>query len=360
MPLAIDPTDPRLRWRGAVSLQPGPGWVAPWRVPWERARLHLPAGGLGRAAMPAGVRICFATDAPWLDVAYEADPAPPLNGPQETARLDVVVDGERAQTLPLRADGGDATVRVDTLPGAGGGTPATVELWLPPYHQLRLRGLTVPDGAVLEPDERALPAWVHDGSSISQGRGAASPSGAWTARVAAAGGLDLTCLALGAACHMQPLTARLMRDRPPAALLSACVGINSQALTALNEETFLAAVIGYVETVRERHPETPFVLLSTTYAPWREDVPNPAGLTIRDTRRLAARAVELLRAHGDAHVHHLDGLELFGPDDAGRFLERDHPEAEPLHPDPDGHVLMAERLLTALERLSALPVTAAG
>lgn len=356
MELAIAPTDPRLRWRGAVSLQPGPGWVAPWRVPWERARLHLPAGGLGRAAMPAGVRLCFTTDAPWVEVAYQADPAPPLNGPQERARLDVVVDGELAQTLALDAHGADATVRAEALPGG----PSLVELWLPAYHQLRLRGLRLPGGAALDRDAREPPAWVHDGSSISQGRGAASPSRTWTARVAARAGLDLTCMALGAACHMQPLTARLMRDRPPAALLSACVGINSQALTALNEETFLAAAIGYVETVRERHPATPFVLISTTYAPWREDVPNPAGLTIRDTRRLTERAVELLRAAGDAHVHHLDGLALLGPDDAGRFLERHHPEAEPLHPDPEGHVLVAERLLTALQGLGALPVAAAG
>ncbi|MFG2629134.1 hypothetical protein [Streptomyces sp. NPDC048473] len=42
--------DPVLRFRGAVSLHHGPGWVAPWRVPCEEVRLHLPEGGIGRAA----------------------------------------------------------------------------------------------------------------------------------------------------------------------------------------------------------------------------------------------------------------------------------------------------------------------
>lgn len=346
-PTTIDARDPRLRFRGAVSLQHGPGWVAPWRVPHEEARLHLPAGGLGRAAMPAGVRIAFGTDAARLRCRYQADPAPRLNGPQEHPRLDLLVDGERQQTVVLDPTADEATFEVG-LPGR----PATVELWLPTYHQFRLVGLDVDADAEVWRDEAESPRWVHYGSSISQGRGAASPSATWAATVARRAGLDLTSLALGAACHMQPMTARLMRDQP-AALLSACVGINSQALGALNAETFAAAVIGFVRTVRERHPQTPFVLMSTTFAPAREQVAGPSGLTIRECRTLAAEAVALLRQHGDEHVHHLDGLEVFGPDSAHLFLEP--PEIEQLHPGPDGHPVFAGRFLDALAALGALP-----
>ncbi|MEV4419009.1 GDSL-type esterase/lipase family protein, partial [Patulibacter sp. NPDC049589] len=196
------------------------------------------------------------------------------------------------------------------------------------------------------------PPWFHYGSSISQGRGAASPSRAWVATVARTAGLDLTSLALGAACHLQPMTARLMRDRP-AALLSACVGINSQALGALNAETFAAAIIGFVRTVRDAHPETPFVVMSTTFAPDREDVPGPSGLTIRDCRRIAGEAVGLLRDHGDRHVHHVDGLDVFGPSSAHLFLEPE--DAERLHPNPAGHDLVAARFLGALAGLGVLP-----
>ncbi|SFY40302.1 hypothetical protein OH786_32120 [Streptomyces atratus] len=37
--------DPVLRFRGAVSLQHGPGRVAPRRVPHREAELHLPEAG---------------------------------------------------------------------------------------------------------------------------------------------------------------------------------------------------------------------------------------------------------------------------------------------------------------------------
>ncbi|GAA1688014.1 hypothetical protein [Streptomyces yatensis] len=86
-PLDIRHDDPRLRYRGAVSLQRGPGWTAPWRLPREEAALYLPEGGLGRAAMPSGVRVTLRTDSAWLVCRYQADPAPRLNGPEGADRL---------------------------------------------------------------------------------------------------------------------------------------------------------------------------------------------------------------------------------------------------------------------------------
>ncbi|MFF9568768.1 hypothetical protein [Streptomyces sp. NPDC014685] len=167
--------DPVLRFRGAVSLQHGPGWVAPWRVPYEEARLHLPEGGIGRAAMPAGVRVTLRTDSREIGCRYLADPAPRLNGPAELPRLDVVRDGRIVTTVELRCDGEDAAFLVSGLPERMG----IVELWLPPYHQFRLRALVVDRTAAVERDERGGPRWVHYGSSISQGRGARSPARAW-------------------------------------------------------------------------------------------------------------------------------------------------------------------------------------
>ncbi|MFG1837374.1 GDSL-type esterase/lipase family protein [Micromonospora sp. NPDC049175] len=345
--------DPSVLFRGAVSVQPGPPgpdgrplWWAPWRVPYEEAELHLPEGGVGRAAMPSGVRISLRSDSRWLRCRYQADPAPVLNGPQERPRLDVRVDGRLLRTVRLRADGGDQEFEV---PLGGQRRDRLVELWLPTYNQFRLRLLEVETR--WQPDERRRPRWVHYGSSISQGRGAASPSTAWHALVAESAGWDLTSLALGAACHMQPMTARLMRDLP-AEVLTACVGINSQALGSLGPETFTAAVIGFVRTVRERHPVTPLMMMSTIYAPERESVAGPSGLTIEDCRARTARAVELLRAAGDLHVHYLDGLKIFGPSDAELMLEP--LSIERLHPGPAGHHLFAERFLDHLGMVPSL------
>ncbi|MET8178088.1 hypothetical protein [Streptomyces sp. NPDC005336] len=170
--------DPRLRYRGAVSLERGPGWTAPWRLPYEDAALYLPEGGIRRAAMPSGVRVTLRTDSTSLVCRYQADPAPRLNGPEERARLDVLCEGRRTATVELETHGGDAESRVDGLPGR----LAAIELWLPYYHPFRLRGLTLDAGAAMEREggERQ-PRWVHFGSSISQGRGAASPCRTWAA-----------------------------------------------------------------------------------------------------------------------------------------------------------------------------------
>lgn len=99
--------DPRLRYRGAVSLERGPGWTAPWRLPHAEAALYLPEGGLGRAAMPSGVCVALRTDSASLVCRYQADPAPRLNGPGERARLDVLCDGRRAATVELETHGPD-------------------------------------------------------------------------------------------------------------------------------------------------------------------------------------------------------------------------------------------------------------
>ncbi|MFE7615784.1 GDSL-type esterase/lipase family protein [Streptomyces sp. NPDC057496] len=343
--------DPVLRFRGAVSLQHGPGWVAPWRVPYEEARLHLPEGGIGRAAMPAGVRVTLRTDSREIGCRYLADPAPRLNGPRERPRLDVVRDGRIFTTVELRCDGGDAGFLVSGLPERMG----TVELWLPPYHQFRLRALVVDRAAAVERDERGGPRWVHYGSSISQGRGARSPARAWPAIVARRAGLDLTSIALGAACCLQPMSARLMRDLP-AELLTACVGINVQALGSHSPDAFTSALIGFVATVRERHPTAPFALMSTIVAPDRETVPGPSGLTVQDCRIRVRQAVELLRQHGDTALHHIDGLDVFGPREAGLLLE---PEGlDRLHPGPAGHPVLAGRFLAALRRSLCVPVPA--
>lgn len=343
--------DPVLRFRGAVSLQHGPGWVAPWRVPYEEARLHLPEGGIGRAAMPAGVRVTLRTDSREIGCRYLADPAPRLNGPRERPRLDVVRDGRIFTTVELRCDGEDAGFLVSGLPERMG----TVELWLPPYHQFRLRALVVDRTAAVERDERGGPRWVHYGSSISQGRGARSPARAWPALVARRAGLDLTSIALGAACCLQPMSARLMRDLP-AELLTACVGINVQALGSHSPDAFTSALIGFVATVRERHPTTPFALMSTIVAPDRETVPGPSGLTVQDCRIRVRQAVELLRQHGDTTLHHIDGLDVFGPREAGLLLE---PEGlDRLHPGPAGHPVLAWRFLAALRRSLCVPVPA--
>ena len=48
MTLAIAPTDHRLTWGGAVSLEHGDGWVMPWRIPHEFPVYQLVVVGVAR------------------------------------------------------------------------------------------------------------------------------------------------------------------------------------------------------------------------------------------------------------------------------------------------------------------------
>ncbi|WP_342030693.1 hypothetical protein [Streptomyces melanosporofaciens] len=75
-PARHPPRRSRLRYRGAVSLQRGPGWTVPWRLPREEAAPYLPEGGLGRAAMPSGVRVSCAPTAPRSSAATRPIPRP--------------------------------------------------------------------------------------------------------------------------------------------------------------------------------------------------------------------------------------------------------------------------------------------
>ncbi|MGP3939873.1 hypothetical protein [Streptomyces sp. 6N106] len=197
-PARHPPRRSRLRYRGAVSLQRGPGWTASWRLPREEAAPYLPEGGLGRAAMPSGVRVTLRTDSASLVCRYQADPAPRLNGPEERA------------------------------------------------------------------------------------------------------------------------------------------------------------LVGFVRTVREGRPTTPFAVMSTITAAEREEVPGPSGMTMRECRAHIRRAVTLLRDHGDTRLQYLHGPEVFGPACTRLMLE---PEgADRLHPAAAGRPALASRFTTLPHRARCVPI----
>jgi len=60
-------------------------------------------------------------------------------------------------------------------------------------------------------------------------------------------------------------------------------------------------------------------------------------LTLRVIRRELAVVVHQ-RSAGDPHLHYLDGLTLYGPDDFAEF-----PLVDKLHPGPQAHERMGRR-----------------
>jgi hypothetical protein len=361
--------------RGAVELEPTAHGLLPHRLPaWARGQCPDPQL-LDSEAMPSGVRVAVRTAATAVELVvrplkkvYVGAPARP------PGHYDLVVDGVRCGQQV--ADGGDV-LTIDLATGAAerrAGEDTTVaftglppedkvvEVWLPHNERTVLVSLTA-DAPVAPAPRPGRPLWVHHGSSISQGSDAASPSRTWPALAAAAAGVELLNLGYGGGALLDPFVARTIRDLP-ADLISLGLGVNVVNTDLMRRRAFGPAVHGFLDTIRDGHPETPLLVVSPIYSPLQEDTPGPlmfdpdalaegrvgftpagdpaevaAGkLTLRVVREELARVVEQ-RSATDPHLHLLDGLEVFGPRDHDRV-----PLPDGLHPDPAGHELIGERV----------------
>lgn len=319
MPQTINPADSRLTWLGAASVEQRNGWAMPWRI--DQTQRSLFAQPLvERAAMPAGVRLAFRTDSPSISGTYATFP--------DAIALDLAVDGEVVASASLP---GSTHFQFDGLDAR----EKQIELWLTHFGQFRLHQLQLAEGASLTPYQDERKQWLTYGSSITQCRTAPTPTQTWPAIVARNQNLSLTCLGFGGQCHLDAMIARQIRDTP-ADFLSMCVGINIYGGNTLNLRTFGPSIKGFVQIVREKHPDTPFVLMSPIYGVQRETTPNAVGFTLEAMRIEVEAAANALWANGDNNIHYINGLEIFGQADA-------HLLPDDLHPNAEGYRLMGER-----------------
>ena len=298
-------------WQGIVSLEQTDNWVKPWRIPYQSQNLFHHQLCI-RAAMPAGARIIFRSDTSYIEGEIE----PQL----EENQIDLYCDKIFIKSVSLQKK--DRFLFSDLPSG-----DKLVELWLPQKGELRLKVIEVANGASLAPVADSQPRWITYGSSITQCSAAESPSQTWPAIVARQLNLNLTCLGFGGQCHLDPIIAQLIRDLP-ADFISICAGINIYGSASLGPRAFRQALIGTVQTIREKHIDIPVVLISPIYSPPREKAKNAVGFTLEEMRVEVATAVEDLRTHGDQKLHYVDGLQLFGADLIEMLPDQLHPNAE--------------------------------
>lgn len=179
------------------------------------------------------------------------------------------------------------------------------------------------------------PRWIAYGSSITQCVGASSPSRAWPAIAAADNGFNLTSLGFSGNCHMEPMIGRLIRDLP-ADYISLCVGVNIYGAATSSPRMFKPLLIGLLETIRDKHPRTPLLVISPIYGTVRETELNALGFTLPMMRDAVREVVELLQERGDRHLHYRDGLTWLGPEEEALL-------ADGLHPGPEGYELLGRR-----------------
>ncbi|MFC8796561.1 SGNH/GDSL hydrolase family protein [Promicromonospora sp. NPDC057138] len=355
---------------GAAELESTSRGLRPHRLPaWAREQFPDPRL-LMMEAQPSGVRLAFSTAA--RTVALVSHPTRLAYRGADRARgsVDLMVDGALAASVPL--DDGDLilsdlqTGGTEFRPGpphtaAFPGLPAgekLVEIWLPHNESVELIELRT--DAPIAPVGPAGPLWVHHGSSISHGSNASTPTQTWPAVAARLGGVSLRNLGFGGNALVDPFVARVIRDAP-ADLISVKLGINVVNADLMRLRAFVPAVHGFLDTIRDGHPTTPLVLVSSIFCGIHEDTPGPGAvdpdtlgtdqvrfvatgrseeqqqgkLTLRVTRDALASVVE---TRHDPNLHYLDGTTLYGADDAV-----EHPLPDALHPDTATHRLIGER-----------------
>jgi len=308
---------------GAISLEPLEGGLKPWRIPYEDFELYPPNGIEMKAAICAGVRLRFRTDSPVTIVRFA-----PI---EEATWMDALVDGELYVTVELEKGDTEAV-----FPGMAG-TEKELDIFLPQNIGMTITGLEIDSGSSFTQTPDRRPRWLTYGSSITQCVAAQSPSLTWPAIAAREGGMYLTCLGYSGNCHMEPMVAKLIRDTE-ADVISLCVGINVYGAHSLSPRTFKALLIGMLVTIREKHRETPLLVMSPIYAPERETNENKLGFTLTAMREDIRSTVEMLQRRGDRHLYYLSGLELFDAADA-------HYLPDGLHPDAEGYRLLGERFV---------------
>lgn len=363
-------TDLRDLVHGALELERTDRGLRPHRLPeWARAQTDDPQLRLVEA-QPAGVRVAMRTAATRLELevlptkrAYAGVP------PRPDGTYEVLVDGQLVDELTVP---GGNVLTVDMMTGSHTfepGEPTTlvvglpagekdVEVWLPHDEETELVDLRA--DAPVQPLPSSGPRWVHHGSSISHGSNATRPTGTWPVVAARLAGLDLVNLGLGGSALLDPFVARTIRDLP-ADRISIKLGINLVNADLLRRRALGPAVHGWLDTIRDGHPETPIRLVSPIHCGIHESVPGPTGvdmsgvaegrvgfvaegdpaavarggLTLEVVREVLAEVVE---RRADPHLAYVDGLSLYGPDDEARM-----PLPDNLHPDAASHRLIGER-----------------
>ena len=360
--------------RGALEVEVTDRGVRPHRLPaWARRQLGDPQL-LMAESQPSGVRLAFRTTA--THVELEALPTKrtyPGAPPRPDGVYELQIDGRPHDSGSIVA--GDEVV-IDMVAGTAEthpGEPGTlafadlplgakeVVIWLP--HDETVELVSVRTDARLEPPlPSARRTWLHAGSSISQGSNATEPTGTWPVVAATSAGVDLVNLGLGGSALLDPAVARVVPDTP-ADLISLKLGINLVNTDLMRRRALVAGVHGFLDTIRDGHPETPLLVVSPVLCPMHEETPGPSAfdpesmadgrlafraagdpaevalgkLTLQVVREVLAAVVEE-RSIADPHLSYLDGRRLYGESDVAAL-----PLPDRLHPDPETHRLMGRR-----------------
>jgi hypothetical protein len=294
---------------------------------------------LQRSLDGAGVRLRFHSSTATLSLGVDPCLDMAVMEPKADWTLDLYVDGQLFKRLRTPRQ-----PAVHAFQGWDAGEH-TFEFYADVLSPMRFTGVWIDSDALVSqiPDPR--PRWLVYGSSITQCGQAAGPGETWPAIVGREAGLNHINLGFGGMAALDNAVARLMA-KLPADLISVCFSVNNYA--AYTPRTFRAAVLGFIQTIRDYHPHTPMACVSPIWSEPRETQASETRLALPFMRKEVGAAVKAMIDLGDRRLAYVNGLELFGPRFAALMPDS-------LHPDAQGcRALAQEYLQRVIPRLRGL------
>jgi lysophospholipase L1-like esterase len=173
----------------------------------------------------------------------------------------------------------------------------------------------------------------------------------WPVRAAQIMNLNLTNFGFAGECQLDGFAARSIANTP-ADFITLKLGINIVNADSMRERAFIPAVHNLLDTIREKQPTTPILIISPIWCPFHETTPGPimidGPLLFAKERpaEFAAGALHLVRIREildeavinrkDKNLHYMNGLELMNEHDVDLMPDK-------LHPNSEGYRLMGER-----------------
>lgn len=217
-------------------------------------------------------------------------------------------------------------------------------LYLPLYNDLTRLEIGLSDGAsVLPPLPFALPKpVVYYGSSITMGGCASRPGNAYPAILSRRLNLDMVNLGMSGNGLGEPEVASLIAE-----IDAACFVLDFH-INVMTADELRKVYLPFYEAIRQRHPDTPMLMLSQIFTTRERFQPDWLQKRIDQTAVIREAYSEALR-RGDQQVHFVDGTWLIGPEDEGVYVDG-------VHPNDRGFFMIADRLEPVLRDLLLTPI----
>ncbi len=315
---------------GHVGLRRLSDAVQPVRLPPDELPLYDPfLRWMG--SMTAGIRMRLCTDSRMLRLTTTQRQVFIIRPNQWPSVYEVFVDG-KPWSRPIAAGGaqrspegpliGDehAVLAIEGLPAG----EKRLEVWFPQGATIAIQKVEIGDGASLAPWPDDRPLFIFHGSSITHGAEIEGGTGSWPSVAAALAGAQAVNLGYAGSCLMSGLAARIIRDHPAARIVLE-LGINVWSMGQLKERTFRDNAHTMLAIIRERHRQTPLIVVSPIFSLAREHYGEEGGLSLTVMRGLLEHVVAERIAIGDRQIGYLSGLDLLGPTEGQSLPDGLHP-----------------------------------